>query len=77
MSYPTGKTLTNFGTQVTKGIYARKLYNDETDGLTITTDASAGKHIDILSGSVTLGKLTATKKCNDPRRNINNSICIF
>ena len=60
MSFPTGKTLTNFGTQVTKGIYARKLYNDENDGLTITTDAT-NKHIDILSGSVTLGKLTATK----------------
>jgi len=42
-------------------MYARKLYNDEVAGLTITTDSSAGKHIDILSGSITLGKLASSK----------------
>ena len=53
MTEPSGKDLLKYGFQVARAIYARKLYSDNNDQLTILHKSN--KAIQIVSGSITLG----------------------
>jgi len=54
MSEPGSKDLVNYGTQISKGFYGRKLYNDES-GEALTIIHKSNKAIEIYSGSITMG----------------------
>ena len=53
MTEPSGKDLLKYGFQVARAVYARKLYSDNDDQLTILHKSN--KAIQIVSGSITLG----------------------
>ena len=59
VSEPRNKNLLNYGFQVARAIYARKLYTDNDDTLTVIH--TENKPIQIVSGSITLGSTLTNK----------------
>ena len=59
MTEPSGKDLLRYGFQVARAVYARKLYSDNDDSLTIIHKDN--KVVQVVSGSITLGASVTDK----------------